>query len=280
MDKLITIILPTDVWNTATDFLMTSIYFENIKFSKYVYLLQTFAKNIEYTQNKHGIESGQQTSPPTNIGVIKHMCRTNKLENVVRHRIFEELSTNGNLKMLKYLTRTFKLTKRYITNYAFRSACIRGHLEIVKYLIQTFGLTSLDIICDDNSAFQHACGNGRLEVIAYLIQTFEFAHENVIGAFKLASENGHLEMIEYLTQTFKLTEKDMVTKSNKNDAFIYASMNGHLKILTYLTQTFKLTSADIILNYALKCAGENGHFEVVSYLTQTFGPIQTNLYIV
>lgn len=246
MDKLMTKLMPMDVWSVAADYLFGNMHIQYETFPKYKYILNTFAKNISYIKNNRILECNStenvadKISLSSNLGVLKYVC--SKLTKHHAYEIFHYACINGNLKMLKYLTNTFGLNRSDIYDdvcrYAFGYASRNGHLETLTYLTNTFKLDKAYAIARDNYAFRSACEKGHLKVVMFLTETFKLNRSDAITgnnyALRSASENGHLETLAYLTNTFGLT-------CYAYAGSIYAFINGHSKILTYPAQTFRIT---------------------------------------
>lgn len=174
MDKLITVVLPTDIWNLSLDYLNTFAFYPNDNIlPRFQYVVKTFAQNIDYIKNtqllepKYSKNMFEIMSRSSNIGVIKHLYDSKKLSKngVIDSNVIENACKHGNLETLMYLTKNFKLTYTDATgnnNFAFRIASQNGQLNVLKYLYNTFKLTYEDATCDDNFALKVASENGHL----------------------------------------------------------------------------------------------------------------------
>lgn len=208
MDKLMTIVMPTDVWTTVSDYLFESMCVRGV--TKYKYMLNTFVKNIGYTKNKHLLELKHcenmiyKITCSSNKGMIKYLYDLGKLSknDIVCNNALQYASKNGNLDTLNYITKTFKLNKG---DYALICASVNGHLEIVKYLVETYKF-DYDGTIDD--VLICASASGHLEIVKYLTETCRLNRTGTIDyALTYASANGHQEIIKYMS-TVSLTRVD------------------------------------------------------------------------
>lgn len=277
MDKLMSIILPTDVWDLSTNYLFEHTYLKYIVPQKYKYVLNTFAKNIDYISNDNLLKP-TESYIELNIGMIKYLHNLNKLsiDKTIYNKMFRYAINNKHYSTVKYLMRTFTHADLHGCEiiYAIESVCNNGNLDMLTYLIETLKITNYNAIGNISNAFIFAGANGHVKVLKYLARTFGVTQKNMIhddnNVFILASKNGHLDTLKYLTKTFKLSQKHAITK--ENSALRHACKHGHLKILKYLTRTFKLDREDAtsVNNDAFIGACCNGHLGVLKYLTNTF----------
>lgn len=119
MDRIIIHILPTDIWNVATEYLLENIHIGVKKMTRYKYITNTFAKNISYIRNnEHLLWDNSRyvfvhIFDSLNIGMVKYLCEHNKLPkhdpltNTMCYTMFKTASENGHIEILKYLIRTF-----------------------------------------------------------------------------------------------------------------------------------------------------------------------------
>lgn len=170
MDKLIITLMPTDIWTVVFNYSIKDLYFENNAFPKYKYIFNTFAKNIDYINNKHVFELNNfedmmaKIGSSSNVGMMKYLYDLNKLtkDHIHRYLMFGHACANGHLNILKKIISRHGLDNKYITAgyyYALRYTCENGHLEILKYLTKTFELTNYDINFNNNQLFRIASEN-------------------------------------------------------------------------------------------------------------------------
>lgn len=301
MNNLITAILPKDVLCIVFEYLLETILFNGNKFSKYEYVINTFAKNIDYMKNTRVLESGTEELVLKKIEAEKmrekeagiwlifgEKIKSAKLDYDIAnyHDIFVKIMKSSNMGMIKCLHNVGdKLYKLY------ELACEFGCDEILRYFTRTFLLTLRDfteyskhgIICYKD-CIMNAVINGHLSTLEYITQTFkltlgDIAKNNYFcNVFTHAFEKGDLQIIEYLTQTFKPTIKNL---NVIYAGFRVAIVNNDLGVLKYLVDTFQLPSAhernefnviDIIDIYKWVSAERNVDDSiVVGYLELAFG---------
>jgi hypothetical protein len=88
---------------------------------------------------------------------------------------FVEACREGNLELVKELTKTHNLTAedaRLNENMGFQFACALGHISVAQWLVETFGLTTEDARSKNNYAFRWACYNSFISVAQWLLDNF------------------------------------------------------------------------------------------------------------
>lgn len=74
MDKLIIILLPTDIWSVVADYLFKYMHIRRNSLPKYKYILDTFVKNIDYIKNKQFFERNPfyDITDLTDLPIVKY----------------------------------------------------------------------------------------------------------------------------------------------------------------------------------------------------------------
>lgn len=241
MNKLILLILPTDIWNTIFDYVLENLYLNNVRFSKYKYIANTFSKNISYIRNSF------------RMAPHKSMC------------VSDYISRSSNLGMVRYL----EICRQDMLKFA----SYNGNLEMFKYLIEKCGLIykAISYDYDNNCIFRYACKNGHLGILKYIANKFKLPHDQNAYAIREASVNGHLEVLQYLVDTIGL-KQIVINFGMMNSIFMDISIKGHLDIIRYLTETFKLAGQKkyMSINHILGSAFSHGHSDIFKYITETF----------
>lgn len=113
-------------------------------------LVHTFAKNTNYMRNEELLNPHDSPltniSESSNLGAIMYLHEVGKLSKLdaISSRMFINACRNGNHDLIKYLTKTYRLTYDdaiYDNNGAYDEAFVHEQIEVLDYLQKTFGVT-------------------------------------------------------------------------------------------------------------------------------------------
>lgn len=120
----------------------------------------------------------------------------------------------GNLKLIDFLVRYFKLTSDHIrsnNNNLFISSCSRCDLDVIKYLNETFDPSVNDVRSWSGRALMSCCLELRLETVKYLVETFGLDTDDVMSSDVLVESyhSDNLSVFRYLIETFDFDVDDI-----------------------------------------------------------------------
>lgn len=164
----------------------------------------------------------------------------------------------------------------------YEKASVRSRLRVIKWVIKTFNLTKENLFWNgykSNDIFLCAAREGFLKILKWLHSTFNLAREYVVeqgnSAFIAAARRGHLNILKWLHSTFKLTRYDVIAEDNR--ALNFAIEHGKSKVLKWLYHTFKLTKEDVMYGdiyssgHNYKTLVYHGKLNDIKWLYFTFG---------
>lgn len=175
--------------------------------------------------------------------------------------MWEKICRSSNIGMARYLYESKNLTKNIVMKIdiehphanIFRCVHMYGDLKMLKYVIRTFKLTRPDIVSNNNSIIGNLSCDGQLEMLEYLTETFKLTRDDARCctnyALGRASANGHFEVVKYLVQTFKLTKDDIIYGHGGHSPWLEAVIRERRKIMRYFKDTFELTHTDIMRGF-------------------------------
>lgn len=159
-----------------------------------------------------------------------------------------------NLEMLKLLYKVYKITKKQIDktayNMALQNACDKNHFNIVKYLHKSFDLTKKNVL---DYGLKYMCIVGNLDAVKFFVKTYNLTKKDIINyyAFVYACDGKRVNVIEYLIDEFKLTKNDKLDTDNDEEFNIEEWCqieNADIEVIKCLCEKLKLTSKDIQKN--------------------------------
>lgn len=174
----------------------------------------------------------------------------------------------GQIEVLKYLHRVYKLTERSINSKHISMLCLaadRGHSHVIKYLYDTYHFT-IDDLCHP---LYSACYNNNLDVVKTLhkigITIDNVRHkDNVI--LRWCCRDHSLPTIKWLHSTFGFTNEDV--RSYDNDLFYAVVYNNELSVVMWLCENFNFEVSDINEHLCKLCSG--GHNNMVKWFCDNY----------
>lgn len=141
--------------------------------------------------------------------------------------IIELTIESGQLEVLKFLIRHFKLT---FNHFWFTLACKNGQLKIAMWLSETYKF----IPEKQHNPLLRACDGGHSSVVSWLLKFDQNITESNNKCFNYAAEKGHLDVMKILYQK----DKNIENYIGYNDYYCFrrACSGGHLNVAKWLMQ--------------------------------------------
>lgn len=169
------------------------------------------------------------------------------------HQAFRHASAHGHLRILRYIVSKFNFTSDNKDNYkinfkhVLQIVCgVRGDVKMLKYLSKIFGLTRDDLDIDE--ILYDIFRNGHFKMLKHVVDVFKLNSENVcrmmrVGyIFKVGNFDRNFEMFKYIMHTFNLSIPRCVIIDMYNMA--YWSMRD--EVLKYMVDAFHMTPEEML----------------------------------
>lgn len=231
-------------------YLFENMLFEGKVFPIYEYVINTFAKNINYMKNKHTLGYSLdkiKELEANNLRLVE--LRAREELNICHVEEFSKLQID--ISMIYDLIRTIIKT---------------NNIGLLKHLHNTNRLSVVTIYW--RGMLYRASEFGSLEILKYLVKNInaEIAVYVIQRLLRYACENGHLETVKFLVEIFKLTTKD---EMEINMIYKRVCFKGHVEVLKYLERVFEFVPNNSDIAEILQHAFDDGDMNLWEYLLRT-----------
>lgn len=269
MDKFVIAILPKDITIAMLDYMIDQIYMDGKIFSKYEYVINTFAKNIGYTKNRNLLESKTEEYKKnmfeikrlTALGMERklryvEMCELHTYETEIQDyfSVLYMITNSLNIGMAKYLNKLgcLRSPDLYVIMI---NACEQGYFEMLKFLVENmkypdrnrdmYDYSGTRTFMDIYDAFIHAGANGHCKMLRYMVSKFSLTTDDVMHfkyVFQKACDKGNVKTLKYLNKIFGPNYNNL----NLAEAFDSIVHNNHFKMLRHMISVLKLDGENIM----------------------------------